>query len=79
MSELVKRLRALVIIDEVRSDNKLGQDAAARILELEAENTKLREALGPFGSLSPFNTYCNDVDSPWIVQEKMHLACGILF
>ena len=34
----------MVIIDEVRSDNKLGQDAAARILELEAENTKLREA-----------------------------------
>ena len=37
MSDLVERLRTLVILDEVRSDNPLGREAAARIEALEAE------------------------------------------
>ncbi len=36
MGELAKRLRSLVIIDEVGSDNPLGRDAADRIEALEA-------------------------------------------
>ena len=43
MSDLVERLRTLVILDEVRSDNPLGREAAARIEALEAA---LRTALG---------------------------------
>jgi hypothetical protein len=35
MSDIVERLRALVILDEVGSDNPLGRDAADRIQELE--------------------------------------------
>lgn len=35
MSDLVKRLRALVILDEVGSDNPLGREAADRIETLE--------------------------------------------
>jgi len=35
MENLVKRLRALVILDEVRSNNPLARDAADRIEELE--------------------------------------------
>ena len=34
-SDLVKRLRALFIMDEANSDNPLGQEAADRIEELE--------------------------------------------
>jgi hypothetical protein len=34
MSDIVERLRALVIIDEVRSDNQLGKEAADEIVRL---------------------------------------------
>jgi hypothetical protein len=36
MSDIVKRLNALVIMDEVGSNNQLGKEAAAYIERLEA-------------------------------------------
>jgi len=49
-SDLPKRLDALVIIDEVHSDNQLGKEAAARIRELEKYSDKLANSL-PDGML----------------------------
>ena len=43
MSELVERLRALVIMDEVRSNNPLGREAADRIEALEAALREIKE------------------------------------
>lgn len=45
MSDLVKRLRDLVIIDEVRSDNLLGSEAADRIEALQARVAELEARL----------------------------------
>ena len=42
-SDLVKRLRALFIMDEANSDNPLGQEAADRIEQLEAESRHYSE------------------------------------
>jgi hypothetical protein len=42
MDDLVKRLRSLVILDEVGSDNPLGRDAANRIEAQAAEIDRLR-------------------------------------
>jgi len=41
-SDLVKRLRALFIMDEANSDNPLGQEAADRIEQLERERDEAR-------------------------------------
>ena len=45
MSDLVERLRALVILDEVRSVNTLGQDAADRIEALEASLREIADEM----------------------------------
>lgn len=42
MGDLVERLRALVIMDEVSSDNPLGRDAAAEIERQAKEIERLR-------------------------------------
>jgi hypothetical protein len=47
MSDLVERLRALVILDEVRSVNTLGQEAADRIAALEAALREITELCAP--------------------------------
>lgn len=44
-NDLPRRLRALVIIDEVRSNNALGREAAAALEAAEAEIGRLRTAL----------------------------------
>ena len=41
MSDIVKRLNALVIMDEVGSNNQLGKEAAAYIERLEAALTDI--------------------------------------
>lgn len=41
-SDLASRLRALVIMDEVGSDNPLGREAADEISRLTAERDELR-------------------------------------
>ena len=46
MSELVERLRRLIVLDEVGSDNPLCHDAADRIEALEAALKLSDEALG---------------------------------
>lgn len=43
MSDLPRRLRALVIMDEVGSDNPLGRDAANRIEQLQRELADARQ------------------------------------
>lgn len=45
MSDLRERLRALVILDEVGSDNPLGRDAADEIDKLEAQLARARAVL----------------------------------
>jgi bifunctional pyridoxal-dependent enzyme with beta-cystathionase and maltose regulon repressor activities len=46
MSDIVERLEALVIIDEMRSDNQLGKEAAAEIVRLRAEAARNAIAFG---------------------------------
>jgi len=48
MSDIVKWLNALVIMDEVGSNNQLGKEAAAYIERLEAEFGFLLDRLGDF-------------------------------
>lgn len=43
MTDIAERLRALVILDEVGSNNPLGREAAARIEALEAALRKIVE------------------------------------
>ena len=43
MSDIVQRLRALVILDEVRSDNPLGREAADHIDALETALQEIAE------------------------------------
>ena len=42
MTDIVERLRSLVILDEVGSDNPLGREAADEIERLRTENKRLR-------------------------------------
>ena len=44
-TDIVERLRALVILDEMSSDNPLGREAADVIERLRAENEQLKIAL----------------------------------
>jgi hypothetical protein len=69
--DLVERLKSLVIIDEVRSDNSLGREAATRIQQLtaraeqaEAQVERLREALTPFASYRGSDQYILNPDVP---------------
>lgn len=51
-SQLVKRLRGLVIIDEVGSDNPLGREAADAINALQARVAELEAGLREIQSLT---------------------------
>jgi len=45
MSDIPRRLRALVILDEAGSDNPLGREAAAEIERLNAEIDRLQHEI----------------------------------
>jgi len=49
LTDIVERLRALVIIDEVRSDNQLGKEAADEIVRLRAEVERLVKSRNKWG------------------------------
>lgn len=63
MSDIVARLRALVILDEVGSDNPLGRDAAAKIELLRARINTLTAALSAFQGDRETAPVCEEGDA----------------